>query len=139
MKKSASGYLPQKSAEPQDLPERSGFRVGLGLTRFWVKVHTSGGQDTVVALCDEHLLGKCLKTGDNFEVTIDRSFYGGALIEEDDVFKNLKRGTIVNLFGNRVVEKAAQLGLVNPKAAIKIGGELHVQIVHITNIDRQVR
>lgn len=101
------------------------------MTHFWVKVHTSGGRDTVVAVCDEHLLGKCLKTEDNVEVTIDQSFYGGALIQEDDVFKSLRRGTIVNLFGNQIVEKAAELGLVNPKAAIKIGGQLHVQIITI--------
>lgn len=101
------------------------------MTRFWVKVHRSGGRDTVVAMCDEHLLGRCLKTEDNVEVTVDRSFYGGALIQEDDIFKNLKRGTIVNLFGNRTVEKAAELGLVNPKAAIKIGGQLHIQIITI--------
>jgi len=106
------------------------------LARFWVKVHASGGRDTVVALCDEHLLGKCLKTDENVEVAIDRSFYGGALIEEDGILKNLKRGTIVNLFGNRIVQKAVELGLVNPKAAIKIGGELHVQIVHVTNTYR---
>lgn len=105
--------------------------VGRGLTRFWAKVHTSGGRDTVVAMCDEHLLGRCLKAEDDVDVTVDRSFYGGALIQECDIFKNLKRGTIVNLFGNRIVEKAAELGLVNPKAAIKIGGQLHIQIITI--------
>lgn len=101
------------------------------MTRFWAKVHTSGGRDTVVAMCDEHLLGRCLKAEDDVDVTVDRSFYGGALIQECDIFKNLKRGTIVNLFGNRIVEKAAELGLVNPKAAIKIGGQLHIQIITI--------
>ena len=101
------------------------------MTRFWAKVHTSGGRDTVIAMCDEHLLGKCLKAEDDVEVTVDRSFYGGALIQDCDIFKNLKRGTIVNLFGNRIVEKAAELGLVNPKAAIKIGGQLHIQIITI--------
>lgn len=101
------------------------------MTRFWAKVHTSGGRDTVIAMCDEHLLGRCLKAEDDVEVTVDRSFYGGALIQDCDIFKNLKRGTIVNLFGNRIVEKAAELGLVNPKAAIKIGGQLHIQIITI--------
>lgn len=82
-------------------------------------------------MCDEHLLGRCLKTDDNVDVTVDRSFYGGALVQEDDIFKTLKRGTIVNLFGNHIVEKATELGLVNPKAAIKIGGQLHIQIITI--------
>lgn len=110
--------------------------VGWALPRFWVKVHISGGRDTVVAVCDEHLLGKSLKTKDNVEVAIDRSFYGGALVQENDISKSLKKGTILNLFGNQIVEKTAELGLVNPKAAIKIGGQLHVQII---NISRQPR
>lgn len=96
--------------------------------RFWVKVHHSRTGEVVVAICDEDLLGRSLKTLKGVSVEVSRAFYGGVLIEEEELQNYLKKGTIINLLGEYVVDYALNHGMIVEKAVMKIDGVPHVQI-----------
>jgi len=98
------------------------------LGKVWVKVHHSPTGETVVAACDEELLGKRIKLESGATIEVSRSFYGGVLIEGDELDKYLNQATIVNLLGDRVVSYAISRGMAVEKAAIRVGGILHVQL-----------
>lgn len=96
------------------------------MARAYVKVHRSGGE-TIVAICDEELLGKELVEGE-LKIRIGEEFYGGELVEIEKVVEYIRGASMVNVFGNNSVN---ELSKVYPKlieAAIEVGGVLHVQI-----------
>jgi len=98
------------------------------MSRVWVKVHHSKTGETIVAACDEGLLGKRLKLGEGFSIEVSRAFYGGALISRDELDRYLKQATIINLLGEDVVAYAVDRGMVVEKAVMKVDGIPHVQI-----------
>lgn len=96
--------------------------------RFWVKIHHSKAGETVVAACDEDLLGTSLRVGEGFSVEVSRSFYGGILVEEGELERYLRQATIINLLGDSVVSYALSRGMVVKRAVVKVGGVSHVQL-----------
>lgn len=97
--------------------------------KYWVKIHYSKGE-TVAAVCDEELLGKRIKCDNGLEITVNISFYGGVLVDEDKVFQFVKNATIINLFGERVVGLFIRKGIISERSIVKIGGIPHVQIFY---------
>ncbi|RLE61021.1 MAG: DUF424 domain-containing protein [Thermoprotei archaeon] len=96
------------------------------MNRAYVKVHRYGGE-TIVAICDEELLGKELVHGE-LKIRIEEDFFGGELVEIERIADYIRNASMVNVFGNKSVN---ELGKIYPKlieAAIEIGGVLHVQI-----------
>ena len=96
------------------------------MSRAYVKVHRYGGE-TIVAICDEELLGKELVHGE-LKIRIGEDFFGGELVEIERIAEYIRKASMVNVFGNKSVN---ELGKIYPKlieAAIEIGGVLHVQI-----------
>jgi len=93
-----------------------------------VKVHHSRTGEVVVAICDEDLLGRSLKTLTGVSVEVSRAFYGGVLIREEELQNYLKQGTIINLLGEYIVDYALNHGMIVEKAVMKIDGVPHVQI-----------
>lgn len=98
--------------------------------RFWVKLHHSKTGETVAAICDEELLGKKIKCDNGLEITVNVSFYGGVLVEDENVLQFVKDATIVNLFGEGVVEMFVRKGMVSGGAVLRVGGISHVQIFY---------
>jgi len=94
--------------------------------RAYVKIHRSGGE-TIVAICDEELLGKELEEG-KLRVKIDESFYGGDLVELDKILYYVKHASMANIIGNSSVRKVAEMYPGVLEAAVSIGGVLHVQV-----------
>ncbi|RLG03777.1 MAG: DUF424 domain-containing protein, partial [Thaumarchaeota archaeon] len=45
--------------------------------RFWIKIHHSKVGETILAVCDEELLGKRLKLSESCSIEVSKSFYGG--------------------------------------------------------------
>ncbi len=94
----------------------------------YVKVHRSGN-DVVVAVCDEELLGRELDLG-AFKVRVSAEFYGGERIPLSELWSYIGGGaTVVNAFGEGVV---SELGKRIPSvklAAVNVGGVPHVQLV----------
>lgn len=92
----------------------------------YVKVHRSGGE-TIVAVCDEELLGRELREG-KLRIHISREFYGGVLVDVDEVYAYIRNATMANVFGDEAVNALAKRYPALMDAAVRLGGVLHVQI-----------
>jgi|YelNatPaOPRAMG01_1025707.scaffolds.fasta_scaffold48754_2 hypothetical protein len=99
---------------------------------FWCKVFTVK-HDVLVAICDEELLGKKIKSK-GLTITISKNFYGGEKIDEETAKKFMEIATIGNLFGKKIVELAKKQGLVAEENVISINGIEHAQFVKMINI-----
>lgn len=82
----------------------------------WVKViETQTG--TILAACDEELLGKKLKMGE-LDIEISPKFYKEHLVDRDTLIKLLRTADVLNLVGDFVVSLAENLGLIHSSAKI---------------------
>lgn len=93
----------------------------------YAKVHKHG-KDTVVALCDAELLDKEICVS-GLKIRISREFYGGSLIPVSSLWEYVDKATVVNAFGNAVVEELAKRITAVRLAAVNLGGVLHVQLL----------
>jgi len=91
---------------------------------------TIHNREVLVAVCDADLLGKTLEGG-RVPFKVSESFYKGELMEVETSLDFIKRGTIVNVVGKKVVEAAIEARLVHPEAVLYIGQIPHAQIVRI--------
>mgnify|MGYP000542395452 CR=1 FL=1 len=97
---------------------------------FWGKVFYTK-YDIVVAICDENLIDREIRTKDKLKVKISKSFYGGQLINEAEALKLMRRATIGNLIGRRIVELAEKNGFIEKENIILINGIPHAQFVKL--------
>lgn len=86
------------------------------------------GNNVLLAICDEELLGKTLREG-KIVFKISEDFYKGKKISVDQAVSMIENSTIINLIGNECVKKAIENGFVHPEAVIKIEGISHAQIM----------
>ena len=86
-------------------------------------------KDTLVAVCDQEILGKKFENDIIFEIKED--FYGGNNCGEDELREILKDATIINAVGNKVIAFLVKENFVNKKGIIKIGDVLHAQVVTV--------
>jgi uncharacterized protein len=83
----------------------------------------------VVAACDEELVGRELPIGSGGRtVKITSYFYGERSVSEDEFLWALKRATVVNLLGERVLGIAQREGFVRPEGLGTLGGVPHAEI-----------
>ena len=83
----------------------------------------------VVAACDEELVGRALPIGSNGKtVQITAFFYGERPVSEDELVWALRRATVVNLLGERVLGIAQREGFVRPEGLGTLGGVPHAEI-----------
>ena len=75
----------------------------------------------MVNICDEELLGKNIES-DTLNITITNEFFN-EIVNEDDITRLLKRCSIANLIGRRVVDKTLSLGLAK-KDSIKVVSDI---------------
>jgi hypothetical protein len=97
---------------------------------FYMKEHVVG-TTRIVGACDRELLGKILKDEEGFEVNIVEKFYGGTLVDGEELLKTIKNANSVNLVGNRIVKTVLEKGLGKESSVKKIGGVMLMMIVHI--------
>ncbi|MDR1690673.1 MAG: DUF424 family protein [Candidatus Methanoplasma sp.] len=91
------------------------------------KIHVHGNE-RILAACDQEILGKTF-VGDCARIKVSEIFYGGELISEDIFIERAKSVTIMNLVGNRIVEKAVKEGLISEDNVMIIGEVKHAQSV----------
>ena len=89
---------------------------------------TRHGRDTLVAVCDAELLGKTLEGG-RVPFKVSESFYKGVSADLDEALEAMRRATICNLVGKRIVEAAIENRMVQEAAVIYFGDIPHAQIV----------
>ncbi|MGC9148261.1 MAG: DUF424 domain-containing protein [Sulfolobales archaeon] len=97
---------------------------------FWVKVHRSE-EYIILAICDQELLGKTLNDSRlNINLRIDPLFYGGELLEFDEIIPLLRKANIVNAIGNKIIRRLSEIGYISSETdALEIDGIKHVQIL----------
>ncbi len=85
--------------------------------------------ETVVAVCDNDLLGRQLPVGDRgHTVAVSPQFYGDRSVGREEIVWALQRATIANLLGERTLALALELGLVTAEGTGRLGGVPHAEI-----------
>ena len=97
---------------------------------FYMKEH-SVGSTKIIGACDRELLGKTIKDETGLEVNVVEKFYGGRLVDEEELLRSIRDASSVNLIGNRIVKTVLKSGLGKGDNARKIGGVLFMMIIHI--------
>ncbi|NPA97638.1 MAG: DUF424 family protein [Crenarchaeota archaeon] len=97
------------------------------MDKYYLKIHSSNSK-TIVAVCDAELLGKEFREG-NLVLRIDEPFYGGKLVDIDEVVQAISSADIVVVTGARLVEELSKRGIVPSSFALKVQGQPHIQIV----------
>ena len=95
----------------------------------YVKKHVSEDR-TVVAICDEDILGKKFTKGD-IQLEVFESFYGGDKKTDDEVRELLCTCDNLNIVGKKVVKLALEVGVVNLQDVMYIGELPYTLIVGI--------
>lgn len=90
-----------------------------------MKMSTVRGE-VLLAACDRSVLGKTLRDG-KIHLTVDRSFYLGAFVNEKMYIESLSICSIANLVGNTVVGIAEREGYVSPDNTLVISGIRYAQ------------
>ena len=86
------------------------------------------GRDTLVAVCDAELLGQTLQGG-RVPFKVSEEFYKGIPGSVEEAIAAMRRATVCNIVGKRVVEAAIGERLVHKRAIIYFGDVPHAQIV----------
>ncbi|MHA1593606.1 MAG: DUF424 domain-containing protein [Candidatus Baldrarchaeia archaeon] len=101
--------------------------------RVYLKIWNLGNQ-IMVAVCDENLLGKKFRDGD-LKLEVKEDFYGGELVPIEEGVKAVKKAMIANIVGENIVRELIKENLIVEEAVIRIAGIPHVQIVRIDLMD----
>jgi hypothetical protein len=96
----------------------------------FLKVHRSRDIGDVVAVCDRELLNTTI-CHEKLSVAITEAFFGNTPATEDMVREALKHAGNINLFGERSVNLAIELGLLTKSGCIMIGKVPHAQIYQL--------
>ena len=88
------------------------------------------GRDTLVAVCDAELLGQTLQGG-RVPFKVSEEFYKGIPGSVDEAIEAMRRASICNLVGKKIVEAAIEKRLVHDRAVIYFGDVPHAQIVRM--------
>jgi len=87
----------------------------------WVKIHRSSR--TVIAICDENLLGKKFNEGIKC-LNITESFYKGEKISKEEVSEIMKfeslGGSTFNMVGKETINLAIEVGIIEENSYFKI-------------------
>ena len=94
-----------------------------------IKVYNQGG-DVLIGACDEELLGKKFSEG-KFHLDVCHRFYDGRRITIETLKEYLEIATIANLVGEKAVQCAIKMGLIDPDCIIRIKGIPHAQMVRM--------
>jgi hypothetical protein len=95
----------------------------------FVKVF-KGDKYTLVAACDRGLIGETFRDG-KLKLEVKADFYKGIATSLQEALRTIADADNANLVGNRIVDAAVKMGLVDQSAIIRIAGVQHVQIVRL--------
>ncbi len=95
----------------------------------YLKIHETE-ESSIIAICDEDLLGKKI-TEDDKELNISENFYKGELKNKEEVIEILKDASNVNLIGEESVSCGIEAGIISEENVLEIGGIKHAQFYNI--------
>ncbi len=85
---------------------------------------------TMVACCDEDLMGKTFREG-KLKLSLESGFYGTSLLALGEALILIDRAEILNLVGTNIIDAAIDKGIVHPEAVILVAGVPHVQVMRL--------
>lgn len=97
---------------------------------FYMKEHAVGSTK-IIGACDRELLGKVIKDETGLEISLVETFYGGKLVDDEELLRSIRDAASVNLVGNRIVKTVLEKGFGKEDNAKKIGGVMFMMIIHI--------
>lgn len=83
----------------------------------------------MLAVSDNHLIGKCLEGDIAFHVS--EEFYHENMCDDAKIKRLLKSATIINAVGNDIVSLLIKENIINSENVIKIAGVPHAQVISI--------
>ena len=86
------------------------------------------GMELIVAICDSELIGKRFNEG-RLIIDIKDSFYGNTKASLEYGLERLKKATIANIVGEKIVNAAINEGLILKESVIFINGIPHAQVI----------
>lgn len=86
------------------------------------------GMELIVAICDSELIGKKFNEG-RLTIDIKGSFYGNTKVSLEYGLERLKKATIANIVGEKIVNAAISEGLIPRESVIFIDGIPHAQVI----------
>ena len=87
-------------------------------------------RDTLVAVCDAELLGCTLEDG-RVPFEVSERFYGGSLSSLEEALEAMRKASMCNIVGKKIVEAAIGKEMIQKTAIIYIGDIPHAQIIHL--------
>lgn len=85
--------------------------------------------EVVVAACDAELLGRKLPVGRSGRtVEVTSHFYGERVVSEEALLWAIRRSTVANLLGDRVLALARREGIVAEGGEGELGGVPHAEV-----------
>jgi len=75
---------------------------------------------SMVSICDEEIIGKNVRFNSGIDIHISKEYFGNERLNLDESLNLVRKCQIVNLVGNRIVEKVIQDGLANSMAVKKV-------------------
>ncbi len=84
------------------------------------------GVQRLLAACDAELLGTSYREGER-RLDVSEQFYGGSDADEEQLRGFLGQCTMANLVGDKVINVAVGLGLIDPANIQTVQGVPHAQ------------
>ncbi|MGQ9479123.1 MAG: DUF424 domain-containing protein [Thermoproteota archaeon] len=97
---------------------------------FYIKEHKVG-EIKLIGACDKELLGKVIRDEKGFSIEVAEKFYGGMLVDGDELLSRIGNASSVNLVGNRIVGLFIEKGFGKEGNVITIGGVRLMMIIRI--------
>ncbi len=91
---------------------------------------TKVGDENLLAATEARLLNKTFREK-NLHITVTENFYGNMRVSTEAFRSALLICTIANLVGEKVIDVAVQMGLIEPSNIIKIDGIPYAQYAKI--------
>lgn len=96
----------------------------------YVKVYNHGN-DLIIAICDEELLGSVFKEGDVI-LDVSRDFFGGSKMLIEDSIQLLNDASSAILVGSNIVSKALEAGYIHPDAISRVSEVPYAHIIKLS-------
>jgi hypothetical protein len=91
---------------------------------------TKHGRDVLVAVCDANLIGQTLR-GEKVSFVVSERFYKGTSTNIIEAIEAMRKATICNIIGKKIVEEALNQKMIHESAIIFFEDIPHAQIVKL--------
>lgn len=96
----------------------------------YIKLHSSETGRTLVAACDENLLGKTI-VGEKTQITVSDYFYKGEKKSREEAIPIFKNASDLNIIGAETTTLAIELGLLTKENILMIATTPHAVIISL--------